>query len=164
MQLIRMFFIFIAVSFLLFSCSESKSAKQKTVHQFSWLSGYWLMKDSTGGASEQWKYENDSLMTGISNFIKGDSVIPFETIRLFKKDTTFYYEVKAAGQNNEQPVAFKLITITDSGFISENMRHDFPKRIGYKMINKDSVTAFIDGGAADAERRMDFYYNKITNK
>jgi hypothetical protein len=144
-----------------FSCNENKAPAAPTVNRFSWLAGNWVMKEKDGGASEQWQQVNDSLMTGISNFIKGDSVIPFETVKIYNRDTVFFYEVKAVGQNNELPIAFRITSLSDSAFVAENAQHDFPKRIGYRMINKDSVTAYIDGGAAMPERRADFYYKRI---
>lgn len=143
---------------VLFSCSQQKPVE--TVNRFNWLSGNWQMMEKDGITTEQWQHVNDSLMLGKSDFIKGDTVIPFETIKIYRQDTAFFYEAKAAGQNNEQPVAFKITTFTDSAFTAENPLHDFPKRITYNLINKDSIHAFIDGGAAMPDKKMNFYYSR----
>jgi hypothetical protein len=158
-----------AISIILFSalfttsCGDGKKIKQETVSRFNWLNGSWAMKEKDGTVTEQWMQVNDSLMKGSSDFIKGDSVIPFETIRMFRSGNDFYYEAKAAGQNNEQPVAFKLTSFSDTGFVAENPQHDFPKRITYRLVNKDSIHAFIDGGAAMPDKRADFYYSRNKN-
>lgn len=147
---------------ILFSCNQQPQQKPaETVNRFGWLNGNWQMKDSSGTTTEQWQYVNDSLMTGKSDFIKGDTIIPFETIKIYRRDTIFYYEAKAAGQNNEQPVAFKITSYTDSAFTAENPQHDFPKRISYNMVNKDSIHAYIDGGTAMPDKRADFYYTRV---
>jgi len=146
---------------LLSGCGDKKKDKQETVSRFNWLSGKWAMKESDGMVTEQWKNSSDSLMEGKSDFIKGDSVIPFENIRLFRRGNDFYYEARAAGQNNEQPVEFKLTSFSDTGFVAENPQHDFPKRITYKLVNKDSIHAFVDGGPGMPDRKSDFYYSRM---
>ena len=150
---------------LLAGCSQVKKNKTETVNRLNWLNGSWAMKTDDGTVTEQWKPVNDSLMEGSSDFVKGDSVIPFETIKIFRRDTSFYYEAKAAGQNNEQPVEFILTAYSDTGFVAENPQHDFPKRISYKLVNKDSIHAFVDGGFSMPDKRVDFYYarRKISN-
>ncbi|MFN8250338.1 MAG: DUF6265 family protein [Ferruginibacter sp.] len=142
------------------SCSGDQKETGPSIKKFSWLNGAWIMEETGGNTTEDWITVNDSLMTGKSDFIKGDSVIPFETIRIYKNGPDFYYEAKAAGQNNEQPVAFKIIRFSDSAFVAENPAHDFPKRIGYKMIRADSVVAFIDDGAAAPLKKAEFYYRR----
>lgn len=158
------FVLFIAAA-LFIACNSSNEKRddfqsRQNVTIFSWLNGQWAMPEKEGTITEEWKSVNDSLMEGKSDFVKGDSVIPFETIRIFRKDTVFYYEAKAAGQNNEQPVAFKFTSFSDTGFVAENPQHDFPKRISYTLVNKDSIHAFIDGGAAMPGKRSDFYYSR----
>jgi hypothetical protein len=159
----KLFLIILLLALLSTGCSDGERTKQERVNRLSWLNGFWVMKEGDGMVTEEWKTVNDSLMEGKSDFIKGDSVIPFETIRLFRRDTSFFYEAKAAGQNNEQPVEFKLNSYSDSGFVAENPQHDFPKRITYRLINKDSIHAFVDGGYSMPEKRADFYYKKNKN-
>lgn len=132
----------------------------ETVARFIWLNGEWAMKESEATVTEQWKTINDSLMEGSSDVVKGDTVIPFETIRLFRRANEFYYEAKATGQNNEQPVEFKLTSFSDSGFVAENPQHDFPKRITYKLVNKDSIHAVVDGGPQQPDKKSDFFYSR----
>jgi hypothetical protein len=148
---------------MLAGCNGVKKNAPETVSHLNWLNGSWAMKTDEGTVTEQWKWVNDSLMEGSSDFIKGDSVIPFETIKIFRRDTSFYYEAKAAGQNNEQPVAFTLTAYSDTGFVAENPQHDFPKRISYKLVNKDSIHAFVDGGPSLPDKRSDFYYSRNRN-
>ena len=154
------FFLLLSAVFYI-QCNDNKKSAVKNVSQFNWLNGLWVMKESDGIITEEWKQVNDSLMEGRSDFIKGDSTIPFETIKLFRRGENFYYEAKAAGQNNEQPVAFQLTAITDSSFMAENPKHDFPKRIYYTLINKDSVHATIDGGLALPDKKSEFYYSRV---
>jgi hypothetical protein len=161
------FVLFIAAT-LFIACNSSNEKRddfqsRQNITIFSWLNGQWAMPEKEGTITEEWKAVNDSLMEGKSDFVKGDSVIPFETIRIFRKDTVFYYEAKAAGQNNEKPVAFKFTSFSDTGFVAENPQHDFPKRISYTLVNKDSIHAFVDGGAAMPNKKSDYYYSRVKN-
>jgi hypothetical protein len=153
--------ICIAILFYLPVFISCRQKEEKTIHTFNWLNGSWAMQGGDGTVTEQWKQVNDSLMEGSSDFIKGDSVIPFEKIRMFRRGSDYFYEARAAGQNNEQPVEFKLSSFSDSGFVAENPQHDFPKRITYRMVKKDSIHAFVDGGPVMPDKRSDFYYSKI---
>jgi hypothetical protein len=137
--------------------------KEETVKKISWLNGNWEMKEQDGRVTEKWAFVNDSLMEGKSDFIRGDTVTPFETMTIFMRDNNFYYEAKAAGQNNDQPVEFKLTSFSDSGFVAENPQHDFPKRITYRLVNKDSIHAFVDGGPEKPDKRSDFFYSRSKN-
>ncbi len=154
------FFLLLSISILFIHCKSTNKSAEKNTSQFNWLSGSWEMKDTDGIVTEQWKLVNDSLMEGSSDFIKGDSIIPFETIKVFRRNENFFYEAKAAGQNKELPVEFQLSSFSDSGFVAENPNHDFPKRITYRLVNKDSIHAFVDGGPAMPGKRSDFYYSK----
>jgi Domain of unknown function (DUF6265) len=160
-QLPVFFFLLLISSMCLVQCKSKNKSVEKNISQFSWLYGEWEMKDKDGLVTEQWKQVNDSLMEGSSDFIKGDSTIPFETIKIFRRSNDFIYEAKAAGQNKELPVEFKLSSFSDSGFIAENSQHDFPKRIIYRLITKDSIHAVVDGGAILPDKKADFYYSRI---
>jgi Domain of unknown function (DUF6265) len=153
----KIFFFVNVLLIILISCKPKENTK---VEIFNWLNGQWTMNTVEGMVTEEWKTNNDSLMVGKSDLVKGDTVIPFETIRMFRRGIDFFYEAKAAGQNNEQPVEFKLSFFSDSGFVAENPQHDFPKRITYKLINKDSIHAFVDGGPQMPEKKSDFFYSR----
>jgi hypothetical protein len=158
-----LFFLLLISSFVFIQCKSKKKSSEKNVSQFNWLFGSWAMKETDGIVTEQWKPVNDSLMEGSSDFIKGDSTIPFEKIKLLRREENFYYAAQAAGQNDGQPVEFKLTSFSDTGFVAENPQHDFPKRITYRLVNQDSIHAFVDGGPAMPEKKSDFYYSRNKN-
>jgi len=130
------------------------------LRQLKWLEGNWTMPSGDGRIMEQWQVADDTLMQGRSVLQKGDSTYILETIRLVSRAGENYYEPVAMGQNENKPVTFKLSSCTDTGFIAENPLHDFPKRISYSLINKDSIHAFVDGGLNKPGRRSDFYYSR----
>lgn len=161
----KYYFVILVAAITVASCKDRAKDKTATsqaaaIDRFDWLTGRWYMEEKEGITTEDWLRVNDSLLEGRSDFVKGDSVIPFETIRIYNITDTFYYEAKAAGQNKEQPVAFTMTSMTDSGFVAENPAHDFPKRISYRLVNRDSIHAYIDGGPAQPDKRADFFYRR----
>ncbi|MGB3006492.1 MAG: DUF6265 family protein [Chitinophagaceae bacterium] len=134
--------------------------KQSPISKFEWLSGTWKMKLKNGGAIiENWITGNDSTISGESiNFSVTGSSKVLEKLQLAFRNNEYYYISKVAGQNNNQPITFKITSYSEKGFVAENPEHDFPKRITYQLVNKDSVHAFIDDGAEETKRVQHFYY------
>lgn len=135
------------------------------MQSFKWLEGSWVMKKANGSSiMESWHPYNDTVMLGESlNFsVTGQSKV-LENLRLTYQSGTYYYNSKVSGQNNGQAIAFKITSHSEKGFVAEKPDHDFPKRIIYELINKDSIHAFIDGGPSAPGKRSDFYYSRYKN-
>jgi hypothetical protein len=126
-----------------FSCQE-KPAFSK-LKKANWFLGRWENKTPDGIFSEEWKTENDSVLVGESYFINGKDTLFAETVRLEQKGNDLFYIVSVPNQNDEKPVAFKLTSSTSDYLVFENPEHDFPKKITYKLVNKDSLYAEISG-------------------
>lgn len=152
-------FFFVA-SFVLISFAAKNS--EKAIKQFDWLKGSWTMKKKNVGAiMENWQGSNDSTLTGESlNFSATGTSRVMETLQLVSRGRSYYYISTVKDQNNNQPVTFTITSHSEKGFVAENPEHDFPKRITYILINKDSIHAFIDGGPSMPDKKVNFYYSK----
>ena len=84
-------------------------------------------------------------MVGESYFINGKDTLFAEIVRLEQQENDLFYIVSVPNQNEEKPVAFKLTSSTSDYLVFENPAHDFPKKITYKLVNKDSLYAEISG-------------------
>ncbi len=142
--------------FELLSCGEPKSK------QCDWIVGSWLAKDSSGFATEDWHSKEKGSWSGISKTGSSlDSLSVFEFVTIEKDEKgQLNYIVQSATNSKEPKVSFAMATITDSSFIASNLKHNFPKRIGYTLVNQDSLVAFIDDGEADATKKEFFYYSR----
>jgi hypothetical protein len=141
--------------------TKSYESKMDT---FKWMVGSWKMETKRGAIMETWISVNDSSLAGESFMVRitGGTTI-LEKIQLVSRGNEYFYIPVAQGQNDNGPVKFKITSFNESGFVAENPEHDFPKRITYKLVNKDSVHAFIDGGPATPEKKSDFYYSRQKN-
>lgn len=133
----------------------------KVFKQLHALEGKWMMKTKRGFMGEEWIKVNDDYLQNKGFFIKGTDTIITERVALKKTTQGIFYTSTVEDQNNKQPIAFKLTSADDHVFVFENPKHDFPKRITYKLVSVDSLHAYIDGGIDAAGKRQDFYYRKI---
>lgn len=135
------------------SCLKSKEASKIVVAD--WLLGNWENKSDDGDLLETWKKVNDSLYDGESYFIKGKDTLHFEKIQMKQKGEALYYIATIKGQNNDKPVTFKHNDTIEKQLVFENPKHDYPQRIVYSQITKDSIIIQISGiqqGKPSSER------------
>jgi hypothetical protein len=159
----RPLMLLIIVGFSFYAFTETNN--ENKMQSFKWLEGSWTMKKKSGGSiTETWLAHNDSVMLGesMSFSITGQSKV-LENLRLTYQSGSYYYVSRVNGQNNNQETTFKITSHSEKGFVAEKPDHDFPKRITYGMITKDSIHAFIDGGPAMPAKRSDFYYSRYKN-
>jgi hypothetical protein len=142
----------------LFSCQQKTifSELKKT----NWFLGRWENKTPEGTFSEEWKIENDSLLLGKSFFIKENDTLFSETVRLVQREKDLFYIVTVPNQNEAKPVEFKLTSSTADYLVFENPEHVFPKKITYKLVNKDSLYAEISGDG----KSQGFPFKKVNRK
>ncbi len=146
--------ILILVTILIFtSCQKSKEVSK--IVAADWLLGNWENKSDNGDLLENWKKVNDSLYDGESYFIKGKDTLHFEKIQMKQKGEALYYIATVKGQNNDKPVTFMRNDTIEKQLVFENPKHDFPQKISYSQITKDSIVIEISGiqqGKPSSER------------
>lgn len=133
------------------------------MQSFEWMVGSWTMKTRNGTIMETWVSLNDSTMGGESILIKNTGATEQrEKLRFICTRKEYFYCVTMPGQNNNEEIKFRVTSFADSSFVSENLQHDFPKRIIYQLINKDSIHAVIDDGEVP-KKKFDFFYSRYKN-
>ena len=136
------------------SCKNSEANEKDQIKTANWLLGKWETKTAEGILSESWKQVNDSTFQGESFFIKQKDTLHFETITLQQKGKDLFYNATVKGQNENKAVTFRLTNKTEKQLVFENPKHDYPQKITYALITKDSLTATISGvqlGKASSE-------------
>lgn len=127
------------------SCKNSQTNEKDQIKSANWLLGKWSAKIADGDLSESWKQLNDSTFQAESFFIKDKDTLHFESITLQQKGEDLFYNATVKGQNENKTVAFKLTTKTDKQLVFENPKHDYPQKITYTLVSKDSLVASISG-------------------
>jgi hypothetical protein len=121
-----------------------KNEKDK-IKTARWLQGQWENKSEDGTLTETWKKINDSTYNGHSFFLKGKDTIHYETIVLQQIGEQLSYNANVRGQNDDKPVAFVLTETKENQLVFTNTKHDYPQKISYTQVSKDSLVAEISG-------------------
>tara|TARA_R110002110_G_scaffold17467_2_gene73667 strand:+ start:38971 stop:39465 length:495 start_codon:yes stop_codon:yes gene_type:complete len=121
-----------------------KNEKDK-IKTARWLQGQWENKSEDGTLTETWKKINDSTYNGHSFFLKGKDTVHYETIVLQQIGEQLSYNANVRGQNDDKPVAFVLTETKENQLVFTNPKHDYPQKISYTQVSKDSLVAEISG-------------------
>lgn len=114
--------------------------------------GSWQMDDPELKSYDVWEKTSDTVYSGKS-YTMG---IQKEKLALVKDGDDWYYISLVEGQNNGEPIAFKLIKQTKSKFIFENKQHDFPKQIEYNFRSENNLVVYLRGNGKEYEQ----YFNR----
>jgi hypothetical protein len=136
--------------FLLSACSTNEETE---VNSLKWMLGKWQSSTEEGILYEEWKKVNDSTYSGHAYAItpEGDTTFS-ETAQITKSNGAITYSVTV---NEESTTDFALVDNQDIA-VFENIDHDFPQRIIYQKLAKDSLFAKIEG-TVDGEDQFEEY-------
>lgn len=128
--------------------------------------GKWVMHTKVASTFEEWKKVDAKQLHGRSWRVKASDTAQLETVVLNLSGDGIFYTPTVPDQNEAQPVVFKLSQSEGTRFTFSNPQHDFPQRITYEFVNRDSLHAWIEGiytvGATPTkEIRRDFYYSRV---
>lgn len=127
----------------------------------AWLLGDWQNKTPRGITVESWKKLNDSTYLAKSYQLRGLDTVSSEHVQLEEHHGNLYYIPTVKNQNDGKPVIFKMTASSADSFIFENPEHDFPQKITYNRISKDSVAAEISGTYKGKQRAIKFPMGRV---
>jgi hypothetical protein len=135
--------------------------KQQHIKKADWLIGDWKNQTLRGVSVESWKKLNDSTFLGKSYVLRGTDTVSAEHIRLEEHHGNLYYIPTVKNQNEGKPITFTMTGSSATGLIFENPAHDFPQKITYSRINKDSLVAEISGTYKGKQRAIKFPMGRV---
>lgn len=103
---------------------------------------------------EEWERENGYL-TGLGVTIQQGDTVFVEKLSIEIKDHDLYYVADV--NPNVEPTYFKIFEISETGFVSENPDHDFPKKIEYQLLGDGELNVIISGDG----RSVPFMFKKM---
>lgn len=124
----------VGILILFFSFVTAAQAQTAAhVSDLGWLAGCWESNNNGVLISEQWMKPAGGSMLGIGRTVKNGKTADFEFMRIEQNGGDVFYIARPKANNEETP--FKLIRSgkTDAAF--ENLEHDFPQRVIYRVEN-----------------------------
>lgn len=122
------------------------------------LSGLWQTHNSESYLYEEWRKVKNGPFYGKSYTMNGRDSIVFERVEIRQKGDSIYYIPTLTDQ---PPVPFALVAQKDYSFTFENKQHDFPQRVIYRFVGKDSLVARIEGINKGEAQSQEFYYHRV---
>lgn len=146
----RILFLFI------FSVLTVAAKGQSDLNQLKWLDGKWERTNVKPGRSgfEIWQTQSASEMMGRGISLKGVDTTFVEKLKIVREGGTLFYVSDVP--ENKQPVYFRITELSDHSFVSENPKHDFPKKIAYEW-DGSQLKATISGDG----KSIDFFFRRV---
>jgi Domain of unknown function (DUF6265) len=117
-----------------------------------WLAGCWEQRRGARVVQEQWMAPSGGMLLGMSRTVSGDVAREFELLRIVSQNGVLTYIAQPGGG---APTSFAATSVSDTGVVFANPAHDFPQRIMYRKVGRDSLIARIEGEQGGQVRGMD---------
>jgi hypothetical protein len=147
-----------AVVALLLAPSLAQAQTGDPITALAWLSGCWARSNGPRLVEESWQLPRAGMMLGVGRTVNGNTLVEYEQTRIYQKGDTLVYAASPSGQT---PTEFRARPPYTNEVIFENLAHDFPQRVRYKRIGKDSLHARVEGKRNGVERGVDFMYARV---
>ena len=119
-------------------------SSKDNLDQVQFLEGIW--KTENKETYEVWKKNTDGTMDGYSYKIKSGEKMVSEYLTIKMIDGNLTYQARVPNQNNGQTIPFVLNKTVKDQLSFENLNHDFPKKIQYKLIDAQTILVSVLGG------------------
>jgi hypothetical protein len=129
------------VLFILLSCSKND------ISELDFIIGTWKMEGKE--QYEIWEKSKYNEINGYSYKLDDGKKTVTETLSIKKIGNQIIYEATVPTQNKGKTVQFTLNRDNKSCFSFENMEHDFPKKIQYKIISINEIEVSVLGNNSE---------------
>ncbi|MDN3577201.1 DUF6265 family protein, partial [Chitinimonas viridis] len=102
---------------------------------------------------EIWSQPAGGMLLGVSRIVAKGQTREFEYLRIHVADGQLAYTAKPS---NQAETTFKLLRAEGRSLVFENLAHDFPQRILYRLQPDGSLLARIEGQIKGQEKSRDF--------
>jgi hypothetical protein len=144
---------------MLFSGLASAQEQMASVNDFAWLAGCWERSGKGREVVEQWMKPGGDLMLGMSRTVANGKASEFEFLQIRQKENgEIFYVAIPSGQKETW---FKLVKYGGNQAVFENLEHDFPQRIIYRLEKDGSLAARIEGTVQGQLKGTNFPYRRI---
>lgn len=131
----------LAAAGLMAGAAVAQTGPEADLSALRWLNGSWAGTDGETATEEHWSAADGGLMTGMHRDLRGGRVRSFEFLRIQERDRSLVYIALPAGRNQTE---FALKSIGATEVVFENLAHDFPQRVIYRLAG-ETLTARVEG-------------------
>lgn len=146
---------YLIIAGVLLFFTSSCSSQKDNLEQVRFLVGKWQVEEKN--TFEEWAIQGDGSLSGESyKMIDGKKMIT-EKLSLKNVDNEIIYTARVINQNDGKGILFTLKTEGNT-FSFENLQHDFPKKIQYKLLSENKLEIHVLG---ENNEGFSYYMNKV---
>ncbi len=134
------------------------AAQSRPTDALAWLGGCWERRTSTLLVQETWSSPAGGMLHSFARTIRRDTLIEYEFTRIYAAGDTLVYEANPSRQARTE---FRALPPFDRAIVFSNPAHDYPQRVGYRPVGRDSLRAWIEGTRDGQTRRVDYPYARV---
>lgn len=127
------------IVFALTAVLTTRPAPASDIDALDWLAGCWAGDGVASHYEECWLHPAGGSMLGVNRTVS-ESPTAFEFLRIAPDGDGLAYFASPGGR---PPVAFHLVESGDGLAVFSNPGHDFPQRIGYRLVG-DTLRAKVE--------------------
>lgn len=133
--------------------------RQTELEKMNWLHGRWIGHSSDGVLFiELWNKKSEKLLLGQSFGMQSEDTIYKEYPKMELIEGKLFYITNIP--KVATPVLFKSTSIDNAGIVFENTENEFPQKVSYKKIGKDSLYIIFEGKHNNEKAREALYFVK----
>ena len=133
------------------------AANANGIEELSWLAGCWSHNNAEAGSVEMWTAPAGGTLLGLSRTVKNAKTVAHEFMQI-RLDAGFVF---IARPSNQSEASFRAIRASTSEVVFENLEHDFPQRVMYRLTAPGLMMARIEGTRDGKVRGIDYPMTKI---
>lgn len=115
---------------------------QQEIEKVNFLEGTWKIEGKE--TYESWKKEGVKFIGKSYKLREGKKYVS-ETLEIKIEEDKLIYTATVLNQNQGKGIPFVLQPVKDNLYSFENLEHDFPNKIQYKIISKSKIQVYVLG-------------------
>jgi hypothetical protein len=140
--------------------SSSPRAEDTDLASLAWLAGCWASESGEAGSGEQWTPLAGGTMLGVGRTIKNGKTVEYEFLQIRKNmEGKVVYVALPSGQKE---TTFTATSVAERSVTFENLQHDFPQSIVYRLLSGDRLVVRIEGIQNGNLRGVDFPMKRVS--
>lgn len=148
----------IAGVFGLAACQPANTAQTTASFDLKRLVGRWESVDEKSSQIEEWMLDGNGGLRGKGFVLTGGDTTFIEFLSIGQVNNVLTYQAQVSDQNQGTTIPFTLTEQSGEFIEFSNPKHDFPKRIVYRMKGDTALQAYIEGPRENRTVRITFDY------